>query len=716
MKICEKVRVLLIEDNPDMTELIQAYLASIHRFSYSIVSADTLSQGLTLLNTQKETENACSLVLLDLDLPDSEGYATFEAVVNKAPHTAIILMTNFDDEELGLRAVRQGAQDYLVKSEMDANLLYRSIRYAIERNQVEEALRESQERYTIAIQGANDGLWDWDLRTNKVYFSPRWKNMLGYSESEIGNQPTEWLNRIHPDDIDYVSVTLSAHIKGISTHFESEHRIRCKENNYRWVLTRGIAVRDHQNKAYRMAGSQTDITQRKHTEEQLIHDAFHDALTGLANRALFVDRLGRAIEHTKRHNGHRYAILYLDLDRFKVINDSMGHAFGDQVLITVAQKLSDILRPGDFIARLGGDEFVIFFEEIYQPSEIDLISSRIQHILQTSLEIYGQKIAVSASIGVVLSDIDFQSPQDVLRDADIAMYHAKMLGKATYAIFSPFMRKRAIIRMELENDLRQVVENEERRNKELSVVYQPIVSLQDKRITGFEALLRWTHPERGPIRPIDFIPVAEETDLIHFLGLWVLREACKHLRIWQDHTQHDSDKSLLSVNVNISGKQFSHTDLVENIQTILQETGIDPACLSLEITESWLVEGKGPYHDTLEKIRKLGINLQVDDFGRGYSSFRYLQSLPVTTLKIDSLFVQRLGVDGNNSEIVRSIVGLARSLGMSVVAEGVETATQLRKLKELGCPFIQGYYISKPLNAQKAEQLLIKNWTTYTVA
>ena len=475
---------------------------------------------------------------------------------------------------------------------------------------------------------------------------------------------------------------------------------------------RGFAVRDNQSKAYRMAGSQTDITLRKRTEEQLIHDAFHDTLTVLPNRALFIDRLGRAIEHSKRHPDYRFAIFFLDLDRFKVINDSLGHAFGDQVLICAAQKLNTCLRPSDSIARLGGDEFVILLEEISQPSDIELISSRIQNTLQTSLEINDQKIAVSASIGIVLSDMEYHTAQDILRDADIAMYHAKMLGKATHAIFSPSMRKRAIIRMELENDLRQVLENEDRRKNELSVVFQPIVSLDNRRITGFEALLRWTHPERGPIRPVEFIPVAEETDLIHFLGLGVFSEACNQLRTWQSHTQQNPNLPPLCVNVNISGKQFSHPGLVDNIKKILQETEIDPACLSLEITESWLMEGKGPYQETLDKIRRLGIKLQVDDFGRGYSSFRYLQSLPVTTLKIDSLFIQRLGVDGNNSEIVRSIVGLARSLGMSVVAEGVETEIQLRKLKELGCPFIQGFYFSKPLNGLKAEQLLIKNWNT----
>lgn len=716
MTTCEKVHVLLIEDDEDMAELIQAYLASIHRFSFTIQHVDTLELGQEYLQVKQASEDPCSIILLDLNLPDSNGIDTFKSIIGQFPNTPIILMTNLDNEELALKAVRLGAQDYLVKSEIDANLLYHSIRYAIERNHVEVALRESEERYTLAIKGANDGLWDWDFRTNKVYFSPRWKSMLGYSETEISDQSSEWLNRIHPEDIDHVRVTLSAHIKGISSHFESEHRIKCKDNSYMWVLTRGYAVRDSQNKAYRMAGSQTDITARKRTEEQIIHDAFHDALTGLPNRALFIDRLEHAIEHTRIHNGYKFAVFYLDLDRFKVINDSLGHAFGDQVLNTVAKRLSTCLRPSDSIARLGGDEFVLLLEEVSHLSDIDLMASRIQNLLQTSIEIEGQKIAVSASIGIVLSDNDYHTAHDILRDADIAMYHAKMLGKATHSLFSPSMRKRVIIRMELENELRHVLEDEERRKNELSVVFQPIVSLKDGHLDGFEALIRWTHPELGPIRPLEFIPIAEETDMIHFLGLWVLREACQQFSIWDAHTRGGPGHHKVSINVNISGKQFAHPDLVENIQKILQETGVDPSSLSLEITESWLVEGKAPFQNTLDRIRKLGIKLQVDDFGRGYSSFRYLESLPVTTLKIDQLFVQRLGENGNNSEIIRSIVGLARSLGMSVVAEGVESEIQLRKLKELGCPFIQGFYISKPLSSQKAEQFMIRNMNAFAPA
>lgn len=704
-----EVQILLIEDNPDEAELIQAVLGSARRFPFRLFHVDCLSQGIEYLLKNQWGDSRVDVVLLDLCLPDSSGFDTFNRLYEQAPGVPVILITGLDNEELALRAVRMGAQDYLVKSELDGNLLARALRYAIERKRVEEALRESEARYMLAIQGANDGLWDWNLETSRVYFSPRWKNMLGFKEDEIGEQPGEWLKRIHPLDIEKVRMALTAHLKGLSTHFESEHRMRCKDGNYMWVLTRGLAVRDGQGKANRMAGSQSDITLRKRTEEQLLHDAFHDALTGLPNRTLFMDRLERAVEHAKRHQDHRFAVLFLDLDRFKVINDSLGHTFGDQLLVTVAKLLSSCLRVGDSAARFGGDEFVILLEQVSQVSEAVTISERIQQVLQTPLQLDGQKVVTSASIGIVLSDDRYEIPEDVLRDADIAMYHAKLLGKACHAVFNPSMRKRAIARMELENDLRQVLANEESLRKELAVVFQPIVSIHNRQIVGFEALLRWEHPVRGSIKPNEFIPVAEETGLIHPLGLWVLREACKQVHIWQTRMVGEPDATPISVSVNISGKQFSRPDLVEQIEKIIQESNITPSSLSLEITESLLMESEEQFLEALEKIRRLGINLQVDDFGRGYSSFSYLQHLPVSSLKIDSLFIRRLGADGNNSEIVRSIVGLARSLGMSVIAEGVETDIQFQKLKKMDCPFVQGFFISKPVSGEKAGELIAQN-------
>ncbi len=704
------ITILLIEDDPEQAELIQVMLTAIRWFVPRVIHLDNLAAGIEYLVEHSSEEKKVDVVLLDLHLPDSIGFDTFHQLSLHVPWAPVILMTNLENEELALQAIREGAQDYLVKTELDRNLLGRAIRYAIERKRAEEALRESKERYMLAILGANDGLWDWDLSTNQIYFSPRWKHMLGYKDAEITDQPEEWLHRIHPDDRENIHLAILSHLNGMSPHFEEQYRIRCKNDNYIWVLTRGLAVRDEHGKSYRMAGSQTDVTIQKQTEQQLLRDAFYDSLTGLPNRALFMDRLKRALDHSRRYRDYRFAVLFLDLDRFKVVNDSLGHAFGDQVLINTARLLASCMRAGDTVARLGGDEFVILLEEIYDASDALLISERILKTLQTPFQYDQLSVVSSASVGIVLSDLEYERAEDILRDADIAMYNAKMRGKACHVVFDPIMRKRAVARMELENDLRQVLTSPERRQKELAVVFQPIVSAGTERIVGFEALLRWTHPRRGPIKPTEVIPVAEETDLIHPLGLWVLEQACRQVRIWQEQNPQSPGARPVTVNVNMSGKQFSNPDIVAQIQKILRETGVEPGSLSLEITETFLMGSEEPFHEVLEEIRRLGINLQVDDFGRGYSSLSYLQRFPVTTLKIDSFFTRWLSTEGKNAEIVRTILTLAKSLGMSVVAEGVETDLQLQKLKEMDCPYVQGFYISEPLNAAEAGELLAFNW------
>jgi len=471
---------------------------------------------------------------------------------------------------------------------------------------------------------------------------------------------------------------------------------------------RGLAVRDHNGKAYRMAGSVTNINKQKETEKKLLHDAFHDDLTGLPNRALFLDRMKNVLERAKRFKQGGFAVLFFDLDRFKLINDSIGHIYGDKLLIKVAEMLKTCLRSCDTAARLSGDEFAILLEDIHEISEAGLIAERIQQTIQAPIKCNGFKIVVSASIGIVLSNPRYTIPEDILRDADIAMYHAKLQGKACYAIFHPSMHKRSIMRLEMENELREVLATAESRQENLYVVFQPIISSQNEHILGFETLVRWLHPERGTILPNEFIPLAEETGLINSLGLWVLEEACKQVRIWQDKEISSSDHPLF-VSVNISGKQFLQPDLVEQIESIIQKYGISPTSLNLEITERLLVENNELIIKSMERIRDFGVNLQIDDFGRGYSSFSYLQHIPVNTLKIDSLFIQRIGQDNNNSEIIRSIVGLAKSLGLSVIAEGVETGNQFEQLKQLECHFVQGYYFSKAVRGEETEKLIIKN-------
>ncbi|MEE8278933.1 MAG: diguanylate cyclase, partial [Thermoanaerobaculia bacterium] len=518
----QPINVLLIEDNPDDARLVELYLDRAEHEDFLLERADRLAGGIRRL-----LRGGIAVVLLDLRLPDSQGLQTFERVYAQAPEVPIVVMTGIDDAQLALRAVRDGAQDYLVKRDVDTNLLVRSIRYAIERKRYEEKLRESEERYSLAVSGANDGVWDWNIESDEIYFSPRWKEMLGYGPEELQARPDEWFSRVHPDDLDQLRKDINDHLAGRTEHFKSEYRMRHRDGRYLWMLSRGISVIGPSGAAYRMAGSLTDIHRRKMTEAQLLHDAMHDALTDLPNWALFMDRLGMAIAQSKRYEDHMFAVLFLDLDRFKNINDSLGHAVGDRLLLAIARRLRTFLRPGDTVARLGGDEFAILVNAIEDPSHATRIAERIHEELGMPFDLQGHEVFASMSIGIALSADQYERPEEMLRDADTAMYRAKSLGKAGHAIFDKDMHRRAVQILRLETDLRRALERHEFR-----LHYQPIISLEHGQIEGFEALLRWQHPEKGLVYPADFIPMAEETGLIVPIGWGVLREACAQIALW----------------------------------------------------------------------------------------------------------------------------------------------------------------------------------------
>ncbi len=562
-----------------------------------------------------------------------------------------------------------------------------------ERRRAEDALRETAERYALAALGANDGLWDWDLKNNEIYFSPRWKAMLGFSD-EIGASPKEWFERIHSDDRFRFDGELQAHLRGETPHFMVESRLRHRDGTYRWMLTRGIAVPGENGEPLRMAGSQTDITEQKTAEQRLQHEAIHDVLTGLPNRALFMDLLGRSLGRSRRRIDYLFAVLFLDLDRFKMINDSLGHMIGDQLLIAMARRLERCLRPGDVVARLGGDEFSILLDDIHDVSDATRIADRIQNELRQPFQLGGQEVFTTASIGIALSETSYDRPDDLLRDSDTAMYRAKAMGKACHQVFDAAMHSRAVALLRLETDLRRAMER-----NEFVLFYQPTVCLRSGRIHGVEALIRWLHPERGLVLPDDFIPHAEETGLIIPIGNWVLEEACRKMREWHREFPH------LTISVNLSVKQFTQSQLSLQVQNTLYETGLNPNCLMLEITESMLMENPESTATMLEQLKRLDVKIHIDDFGTGYSSLSYLHRFPIDTLKIDRSFVSRMAAVNENLEIVRTIVTLAHNLGMDVIAEGVETAEQLAQLRALECERAQGYYFSEPVNAQAINRL-----------
>jgi diguanylate cyclase (GGDEF)-like protein/PAS domain S-box-containing protein len=565
-----------------------------------------------------------------------------------------------------------------------------------ERKRAEAALVRSEERYALAARGANDGLWDWDLLTQEVYFSPRWKEMLGYADREIGDGPAEWFSRVCEEDRDRLGMAIVSHLEGLTDRFESEYRMRHRDGSHRWMSGRGLAVRDAEGRATRFVGSQIDVTDRKALEAQVLHDALHDPLTGLANRALFLDRLGRSVERGKRHRGHAFAALVIDLDRFKLVNEGLGRAKGDRLLRHVAERISACVRPEDTVARLGDDEFAVLLEEVGDASDATRVSSRIQEELHHHpLDMEGQELFASASIGIAMSLTGYPGSEEVLRDAATAMSRAKAQGPARTEVFDPTMQARAASRLRLETDLRRALER-----GELAVSYQPIVDLVCGRLAGFEALVRWSHPSRGPVAPQEFIALAEDTGLIVPLGDFVLKQACRQIADWRRRFGGDA---VPPVSVNLSARQLGERGAVRMIRDALEETGVPGRLLHLEVTESAVLEDTKAAAKRLSRLKELGIRISLDDFGTGYSSLSLLHNLPVDALKIDRSFVSGL-VRG--AETVRAIVALARSLDLDVVAEGVETDDQRAALSSMGCRYAQGFLFGPALPAGEASSLL----------
>ncbi len=443
---------------------------------------------------------------------------------------------------------------------------------------------------------------------------------------------------------------------------------------------------------------QMELKERKRVEKQLAHSALHDALTTLPNRVLLKDRLDHAMERAKRNTDYQFAVFFLDLDQFKIVNDTRGHDIGDLLLVESGKRLIECVRSVDTVARFGGDEFVILLEDIKEPSDYLSVADRILRNLSLPLDMGGQSVFVSVSMGIVLSDIQYEQPEEMLRDADIAMYRAKSQGRARYEIFDSAMRENVMTRMEMETDLWKAIENHE-----FVIHYQPILEMQTNRIVGFEALVRWQHPTRGLLMPAEFISITEEIGLIVPLGYWVLDEACKQIRKWQQ--KYSSDQPL-TINVNLSPRQCAQADLADMISKILKKNGLDPQYLNLELTESLIVEDSVTTSEILSKLRKTGVQIQIDDFGTGYSSLSILHDYPIDALKIDRPFIHQLESTSSGLEIVRTILSLAHSLGMKVIAEGVETDYQLSSLQSMNCEYAQGFFFAKPVNSLEADKLL----------
>jgi diguanylate cyclase (GGDEF)-like protein/PAS domain S-box-containing protein len=560
-----------------------------------------------------------------------------------------------------------------------------------------EEMRASEQRFHSAFTHASIGMALVSIEGEVLQVNPALCSILGYAEGELIGRMIHDL--VHPDEATILARQIGLVAGRDDVAFSTELRCLNRAREEVWVSLHAAFFQESAGGNRCLIFQMQDVTARRTAEARLYHTAYHDALTGLPNRSYFNDQLARAITRVQREPARAFAVMFLDFDRFKMINDSLGHNAGDEFLNAVARRLEASLRPTDVVARLGGDEFAILVEDVTQDRQVIELAERLQQVLQAPLPLGNTAVRTSASIGITFSDLGYQNSEDMLRDADIAMYKAKAAGKARYAIFNAELHEQILAQLQLEGELRSALDRQQ-----LSVVYQPLYAMKNKELIGFEALARWHHPERGDISPAKFIPAAEDAGLIDELDLWVLGQACLQLRAWQ---QVSRGALSLLMHVNISGRQLAHPGFVSKVLQVLTQTGIDPNRLTLEITESVLMEKMSTAISALEELRELGIGVSIDDFGTGYSSLSYLHSLPFDTVKVDRSFIKTLGDGGKSAEIVRTIVTLGKVLGKGVFAEGIETEEQFRQLMELDCSYAQGDLFSRPLDPHAAENLIV---------
>ena len=572
-----------------------------------------------------------------------------------------------------------------------------SLRDVSDRKRVEEDLRISEERLAMALDSGSDGVWDLDASTGSMRLTGRWLGILGYHEHEVSPLLSAWELLTHPDDLPRAKSLLAEHLKGVLPKFECEYRVRTATGGYVWTLSRGkVVARDDAGRALRVVGTHIDISRRKEAEALVAHMAVHDALTELPNRTLFQDRLSQEIGHTERHGGS-FAILACDLDRFKTVNDTLGHSAGDTLLRLVAERLSLVVREGDTVARLGGDEFAIILRQLDQPKQASFIASRMIASIEAPFVLDGRAVNIGISIGIAVASalIPGVTADQIYRNADLALYRAKAEGRNVFRFFEAGMDAQIAERMALEHDLRDAV-----KRGEFALHYQPIVDLASDRVCGFEALMRWQHPARGAVSPGEFIPLAEENGLIVRLGAWALHEACRQAASWPKH---------LRMAVNVSAVQFQKPhQLTQNVVDALASSGLAPDRLELEITESVLMQDAEAVIACLLHLRELGVRIALDDFGTGYSSLAYLRRFPFSKIKIDRAFVREIA-DPGTAAIVQAVVGLGRRVAADITAEGVETQEQRAHVVAAGCSQLQGFLFSKPLPAREATIIALRD-------
>lgn len=586
-------------------------------------------------------------------------------------------------EELNL------AYEELIATEEDLKKRFEEIKKS------EKALAESETRYQLAAEGANDGIWDMDVKNNKMYISTRGRSILGYDDFEDEYTIETWKSLLHPDDKSNAIKLFSDYLNRKMDTYISTYRLKARNGEYKWILSKGQAIWDRNGKPIRIAGSHTDITDRKRNEEKVLRLAYYDLITKLPNRAMFEKELTLQISNAKESN-KKCALLYFDLDDFKNINDTLGHTYGDKLLKKVARTLIEYKKEDYTLARLGGDEFALIVTDVKDLSQLYKLANMIINSLEKPWVLNDQEFYISTSIGIAVFPDHGQDFQTLLRNADTAMYSAKEAGKRCYRIYKEEMYMKKIEFINMKKSLRYGVKNEE-----FILNYQPVVDLKEGKIIGAEALIRWEHPEQGLIAPNDFIPIAEKSGIIKEIGKWTLKAACKQNKIWLDKGYKHN-----KVSINMSALEFKQKNLVRNIKRIVEETGLESKYLVVEITENIILEDISYTIDVLNELKKMDIKIALDDFGTGYSSLNYLKILPIDFLKLDKSFINNITTKAKEQAITKCLIRLAHNIGLKVVAEGIETEEQYNYLRKINCDLGQGYFFSKPLPAEKFEKEL----------
>ena len=681
--------ILIVDDEAFNLDMLSRRL---QRSGFTVCAAEGGCQALELAG-----QVDFDLVLLDQMMPDVSGSEVLQSLRKRftPEQMPVIMVTAVAESERIAEALEAGANDYITKP-IDYKVALARIKIQLARKKAEHALRVSEERYALAAKASRDGLWDWDLSSGDIFYSPRWREMLGIDEGNIETTPQAWFTRVLQSDRGALEEQVRDCLDGRSNVLQCSYKILHTDGTLCWMNCRAVVTCDAAGQPVRMSGSQSDVTEEK----------TQDALTRLPNRVYLLGHLDHLC--SQGAVALPFALLFLDLDRFKVINDSLGHAVGDDLLRAVAGRLQVACaalaeaRPGScaVAARMGGDEFAILARSPEVLETAKLLASNVQAAMRDPFYLEGRVLQCAASIGIAAAAPENASPEQMLADADMAMYEAKKQGRGEVVVFDPKMQQVIMERLQLESDIHQAVHR-----NELEVAYQPKVDLASSRIYGVEALLRWNHPQRGCLQPNVFIPIAEETGAIVDIGAWVLRTACEQIRKW--HLSMPAHP-LLELSVNLSTYEFKQPDLVRSVARIIEETHFPAAALHLEITESALFENFETARAVLLELKSLGIRLEVDDFGTGYSSLKYLGELPFDFLKIDRYFTQNLTTNQpSSSELVQTILTMAEKLGLEVIAEGVETEPLSFMLQELGCRLGQGYLYSKPVSAAAMCKLLV---------